>query len=458
MDKKTTVKKNQTYTVIIEDLTYEGMGVAKIDGYPLFIENALPGEEMEIQVLKTGKHFGFAKVLSIKQAAENRVDFDDPMLIRTGIAPLLHMTYDSQLAFKQQQVENNFKRVGHFDSVNVLPVIGMEEPTHYRNKAQIPVRKMNGELTTGFFRKNTHDLVPMEDFFIQEKEIDEAVKIVRDVMRRFNVKAYNESDNTGNLRHIIVRKGHYSQEMMIVLVTRTSKLFRNKEIVDHIIEKLPNVVSVIQNINPNKTNVILGKESVVLYGKNYITDQLLGKTYRISDHSFYQINTLQAEKLYQTAIDFAELNPTDTVIDAYCGIGTIALSLAETVNKVYGVEVVPEAIEDAKVNAQLNHVGNTEFVAGKAEEVLNEWKNEGVQADVLIADPPRKGLASEFVESVIDMAPKKMVYVSCNPATLARDCRLLVDGGYQLEKVQPVDLFPYTTHVECVVLMSRVEK
>lgn len=456
MDKKTTVKKNQTYTVIIEDLTYEGMGVAKIDGYPLFIENALPGEEVEIQVLKTGKHFGFAKVLSIKQAAENRVDFDDPMLIRTGIAPLLHMTYDSQLAFKQQQVENNFKRVGHFDSVNVLPVIGMEEPTHYRNKAQIPVRKMNGELTTGFFRKNTHDLVPMEDFFIQEKEIDEAVKIVRDVMRRFNVKAYNESDNTGNLRHIIVRKGHYSQEMMIVLVTRTSKLFRNKEIVDHIIEKLPNVVSVIQNINPNKTNVILGKESVVLYGKNYITDQLLGKTYRISDRSFYQINTLQAEKLYQTAIDFAELNPTDTVIDAYCGIGTIALSLAETVNKVYGVEVVPEAIEDAKVNAQLNHVGNVEFVAGKAEEVLDEWKKEGVQADVLIVDPPRKGLAPEFVESVIDMAPKKMVYVSCNPATLARDCRLLVDGGYQLEKVQPVDLFPYTTHVECVVLMSLV--
>lgn len=458
MDKQTMVKKNQVYTVTIEDLTYEGMGVAKIDGYPLFIENTLPGEEVEIQVLKVGKHFGFAKVKEMKKRAANRVDVADLMLIRTGIAPLAHMTYAAQLAFKQQQVESNFHRIGRFETVDVLPVIGMDEPTHYRNKAQIPVRQVNGELATGFFRKNSHDLVPMEDFFIQEKEIDEAVKVVRDVMRRFGVKAYNESDNTGNLRHIIVRKGHYSQEMMIVLVTRKAKLFRNKEIVEHIIDQLPHVVSIIQNINPDKTNVILGKESVVLYGKNHITDQLLGKTYQISDHSFYQVNSLQAEVLYQTAMDFAELKPTDVVIDAYCGIGTIALSLADQVKQVYGVEVIPQAIEDAKINAELNQIHNATFVVGKAEDVLVEWKKEGVQADVLIVDPPRKGLAPEFVEAAIEAAPKKVIYVSCNPATLARDCRLLVDGGYQLEKVQPVDLFPYTAHVECVALMSRVEK
>ncbi|MGX7172527.1 23S rRNA (uracil(1939)-C(5))-methyltransferase RlmD [Enterococcus ratti] len=449
------IKKNERYTVEIIDLSYEGMGVAKIEGYPLFIENALPGERVEVLVLKAGNKFGYGKVESWLTKSPARQPLKDNRLLRTGIAPLAHLKYEDQLAFKQKQVENVMSKIAHISEVEILPTIGMDVPVGYRNKAQIPVRRMNGRLATGFYKKNSHDLVEIEDYYIQEPAIDQAIARVREILQRFQVRGYNEVKNEGQIRHIIIRRGHYSHEMMVVLVTRKEKFFKGREIAQVIHEEIPEVVSVMQNINEEKTNVILGDKEKILYGRSYIEDQLLGKTYRISAKSFYQVNTQQTEKLYQTAMAFAQLEKKDVVIDAYSGIGTIGLSLADRVKKVYGMELIPEAIEDAQFNALINKVTNVHYEVGKAETVMKKWQEKGIKPSVIIVDPPRKGLDHKFIESAIEMSPEKIVYISCNPATFARDARAFVELGYEVSKVQPVDLFPQTHHVETVALLQR---
>ncbi|EOB3432848.1 23S rRNA (uracil(1939)-C(5))-methyltransferase RlmD [Enterococcus hirae] len=454
MKEKLSVKKNERYTLDIIDLSYEGMGVAKIDGYPLFIENALPGERVEVLVVKVGNKFGYGKVEKWLTESPDRQPLKDNRLLRTGIAPLAHLNYEQQLLFKQKQVENVMSKIAKMPEVDILPTIPMENPVGYRNKAQIPVRRMDGRLATGFYKKNSHELVEIEDYYIQDPAIDEAIKRVRDILQRFQVRGYNEAKNEGQIRHIIIRRGHYSHEMMVVLVTRKEKFFKGKEIASIIHEELPEVVSVIQNINEEKTNVILGDKEKVLYGRSYIEDQLLGKTYRISSKSFYQVNTEQTEKLYQTAIEFAALQKEDTVIDAYSGIGTIGLSLADKVKEVYGMELVPEAIEDAQFNALTNKIENAHYEVGKAETVMKKWQDKGVKPSVIVVDPPRKGLDARFIASAIDMAPAKLVYISCNPATFARDAKLFAESGYEVKKVQPVDLFPQTRHVELVALLA----
>lgn len=454
MKEKLSVKKNERYTLDIIDLSYEGMGVAKIDGYPLFIENALPGERVEVLVVKVGNKFGYGKVEKWLTESPDRQPLKDNRLLRTGIAPLAHLNYEQQLLFKQKQVENVMSKIAKMPEVDILPTIPMENPVGYRNKAQIPVRRMDGRLATGFYKKNSHELVEIEDYYIQDPAIDEAIKRVRDILQRFQVRGYNEAKNEGQIRHIIIRRGHYSHEMMVVLVTRKEKFFKGKEIASIIHEELPEVVSVIQNINEEKTNVILGDKEKVLYGRSYIEDQLLGKTYRISSKSFYQVNTEQTEKLYQTAIEFAALQKEDTVIDAYSGIGTIGLSLADKVKEVYGMELVPEAIEDAQFNALTNKIENAHYEVGKAETVMKKWQDKGVKPSVIVVDPPRKGLDARFIASAIDMAPAKLVYISCNPATFARDAKLFTESGYEVKKVQPVDLFPQTHHVELVALLA----
>ncbi|WP_192987450.1 23S rRNA (uracil(1939)-C(5))-methyltransferase RlmD [Carnobacterium mobile] len=453
-DKTVPVQKNEKHTVKIEDLTHEGMGVAKIDGYPLFIEDALPGEEMEVKIHKTGKSFGYAKSMKRLTSSQNRVEVKDENFTRAGIAPLQHMHYPAQLTFKKQQVKNVMKRIAKMPDVKIFDTIGMAEPWGYRNKAQVPVRKVNEKLTTGFFRRNSHDLIPMENFYIQDPKIDEAIIKVRDIMRTYSVKPYNEKENTGNLRHIIIRRGYYTGEMMVILVTRTAKLFPTSKIIPDILEALPEVVSIVQNINPTRTNTILGEDAIVLYGEDQYKDTLLGKTYEISHRSFYQVNPVQTEKLYSVVLDYAELTGEETVIDAYSGIGTITLSLADKAKHVYGIETVEPAVENAKANAALNQIENVTFEAGLAEEVMVEWSKEGRKADVLVVDPPRKGLEGQFIDAVLEMKPTKMIYVSCNPATLARDLALLADGGYTVEKIQPVDLFPQTNHVESVALLQ----
>ncbi|EPM6859743.1 23S rRNA (uracil(1939)-C(5))-methyltransferase RlmD [Enterococcus hirae] len=454
MKEKLSVKKNERYTLDIIDLSYEGMGVAKIDGYPLFIENALPGERVEVLVVKAGNKFGYGKVEKWLTESPDRQPLKDNRLLRTGIAPLAHLNYEQQLLFKQKQVENVMSKIAKMPEVNILPTIPMENPIGYRNKAQIPVRRIDGRLATGFYKKNSHELVEIEDYYIQDPAIDEAIKRVRDILQRFQVRGYNEAKNEGQIRHIIIRRGHYSHEMMVVLVTRKEKFFKGKEIASIIYEELPEVVSVVQNINEEKTNVILGDKEKVLYGRSYIEDQLLGKTYRISSKSFYQVNTEQTEKLYQTTIEFAALQKEDTVIDAYSGIGTIGLSLADKVKEVYGMELVPEAIEDAQFNALTNKIENAHYEVGKAETVMKKWQDKGIKPSVIVVDPPRKGLDARFIASAIDMAPAKLVYISCNPATFARDAKLFAESGYEVKKVQPVDLFPQTHHVELVALLA----
>ncbi|MDR0846462.1 MAG: 23S rRNA (uracil(1939)-C(5))-methyltransferase RlmD [Lactobacillales bacterium] len=441
------IAKNDEITVTIIDLSHEGMGVAKVDGYPLFIENALPGEEVRIRVLKTLSKFGFAKVTEFITKSPERVEDANLDLIRTGIAPLAHLNYPAQLEFKRAQV---VKQMRNFD-VEVEPVIGAARTHGYRNKAQVPVRRVNDHLATGFFRKNTHTLVPMESFYLQEPEIDEAVIAVRDILDRFGVEAYNEQDHTGNLRHIIVRRSDSTGEMMVTLVIRKKKIFQLDKIADIIVGAVPKIVSIVVNINPDKTNAILGDEEQVVYGTDHLEDQLLGKSYLISSRSFYQVNSEQTAVLYQKAIELAGITKDDNVVDAYSGIGTIALSIADSAKSVTGIEIVESAVEDARRNAKLNGVSNAEFLLGDAGELIG-----ATDYDVLIVDPARKGLSEKFIFASLKAAPKRIVYISCNPATQARDLKLYVEGGYMIQRIVPVDMFPQTSHVECVVLMSRI--
>ncbi|KRM94938.1 tRNA (Uracil-5-) -methyltransferase [Liquorilactobacillus aquaticus DSM 21051] len=457
MGSKPPVSKNEELTVTIEDLTYQGMGVAKIDHYPLFIENALPTEKVKVHVLKTSKNYGFAKVVERLTTSEERVEVTENHYLQTGIAPLQHLNYEAQLEFKRNQISELLKKV-HLENIKVAPTIGMNEPYHYRNKAQVPVRLVNGKIETGFFKKNSHVFVPLEDFLIQDKRIDEVIKEVRDILREFNIEAYDERKHSGVIRHIMVRRGYYTHEVMVVLVTRSKRLPMQKQIVEAIQKKCPDVCSIIQNVNQASTNVILGKQNKLLAGRKQIKDQLNGITFNISPQSFYQVNPVQTERLYQAVAEGTNLTGKETVIDAYCGIGTISLTLATKAAKVYGVEIVPEAVVDAKLNAAANGIENTQFETGTAEEWMQKWEEQGIKPDVLVVDPPRKGLAESLIESAVKMNPDKIVYVSCNPATLVRDLQLFLGKGYTIEQpIQPVDQFPQTTHVESVALLQRTD-
>lgn len=454
MKSKAPVSKNERLDVTITDLTYQGLGVAKVEDFPLFIENTLPGEEVTIQVTKVQSHYGFARAVAWTQESPDRVKDVDKTYRQTGIAPLQHLAYPAQLKFKQHQIAELFSK-SHQD-VEVAPTMGMDNPTQYRNKAQVPVRMIKGQLETGFYRQHSHELIPLTDFYIQDPAIDAAIIKVRDLLRQFEIPAYNEVSDKGVIRNIMVRRGYYSHEMMIVLISRTQKIPSQAQLVDQIHQALPEVTSIVLNVNAKKTNVIMGNVTRVLYGKPTIEDTLMGLTFAISARSFYQVNPQQTEKLYQMAIDKAGLTGEETVIDAYCGIGTISLALAKHAKQVYGVEIVPEAIEDAKVNAQKNHLSNVTFAVNKAEDQMAEWQGAGIKPDVIVVDPPRKGLAESLIDSAAKMAPKKVVYVSCNPATLVRDVARFTELGYHVDgPVQPVDQFPQTPHVESVTVLVK---
>lgn len=448
------MKKNERYETTIVDLTHDGMGVAKIDGFPLFVHDALPQETVELQVTKLGKKYGYGRVIKRLTDSPDRIEARDKLGWQTGTMPLQQLAYPAQLAFKTNQVKEALKRIGHID-VPVAETIGSKHPWEYRNKGQIPVQNVRGQLTTGFYKKGTHTLVPVENFHIQDPKIDHVVVVVRDLMRRLKLSAYDERKHVGEIRHIIVRRGQRTDQIMVIIVTAKKRVRPLQLIADELVKTVPEVVSVIQNVNQDKTNRILGQVNHVLYGKDYFEEKLLGLTFKISPVSFFQVNTDQAEILYQMALDFADLKDTDTVIDAYCGIGSISLALAKKAKHVYGVEIVSEAIEMAKENAQLNGLDNTTFVSGTAEEILPKWVAEGLKPDVIVVDPPRKGLDDIVRKTMIDVEASKIVYVSCNPATLARDLADFVAAGYVVKKVQPVDMFPQTSHVETVVLLTK---
>lgn len=454
MKKQIPVKKNDNIEVVFEDLTHDGAGVAKVDGYPIFVANALPGEKANIIVTKTNNGYGFGRLMEILEKSPERVDISTEDWNKFGGCQIQHLSYEGQLKFKEKQVRDVMARIGKLEDVTIHPIIGMDEPVHYRNKAQVPVGEKDGKLVAGFFKPRSHDIVETKESIIQHPAINEAVQVVKDIFSELGIPAYNEKTHKGVLRHIMARYGKQTGELMIVLVTRTSSIPFVESIVKKIIARLPHVKSIIQNVNTKKTNVILGETTQVLWGNEVIYDFIGNVKFAISAKSFYQVNPVQTKVLYEKALDYAGLTGEETVIDAYCGIGTISLFLAQKAKKVFGVEIVSEAIEDARRNAELNQITNIEFAVGSAETVITNWYNEGNSADVLVVDPPRKGCEESLLQTILEMKPKRVVYVSCNPGTLARDLRILEDGGYKTVEIQPVDMFPMTTHIENVVRLE----
>ncbi|WP_240376033.1 23S rRNA (uracil(1939)-C(5))-methyltransferase RlmD [Bacillus piscicola] len=451
------VKKNEEITVTFEDLTHEGAGVAKINGYALFVPYGLPGETAKIKVIKTKKGYGFGRLIDIIEGGGDRTSPPCPIYYPCGGCQLQHMTYDAQLRFKQKQVKDVLARLGGLENVTVHPTIGMEDPWRYRNKAQVPIgTKEDGHLKAGFYQKRSHRIIDMEACIIQQKENDDAVQAVKEVADKLGIKAYDEKTRKGTLRHVVTRHAHSTNKLMVILITNGPDLPKKKELITAIRDTIPNVASIVQNVNAKRTNVIFGEETKVLWGEEYIYDMIGTVKFAISARSFYQVNPEQTKMLYDKALEYADLRGHETVIDAYCGIGTISLFLAEKARHVYGVEVVPEAIADAKRNAQLNHMEDiVDFAVGQAEDVIPWWhKAHGIKPNVIVVDPPRKGCDEKLLQTMIEMKPERIVYVSCNPATLARDLSILTEGGYETKEVQPVDMFPQTNHVECVALID----
>ncbi|ANB58446.1 23S rRNA (uracil-5-)-methyltransferase RumA [Anoxybacillus sp. B7M1] len=452
------VKKNEYYDVVFEDLTHDGAGVAKVDGFPIFVANGLPEERAKIKVIKVKKGYGYGRLVELYQPSPDRIDAPCAIYKQCGGCQLQHLSYEGQLKAKHKHVQEVMTRIGKITNVTIHPVLGMKDPWRYRNKAQVPVGERDGGLVAGFYQQRTHDIIDMQACLIQQEMNDVVVQTVKSICEAYGVEPYDEATHRGTLRHIMARYGAATKEVMVVLITRTRELPHKKKIVQAIAEQVPNVKSIIQNINPKRTNVIMGDETNVLWGAEYIYDDIGGIQFAISARSFYQVNPEQTRVLYEKALEYAQLTGEETVIDAYCGIGTISLFLAKKAKKVYGVEMVPEAIEDAKRNAKLNGITNAEFAGGEAETVIPHWYEQGVQADCVVVDPPRKGCDEALLQTIIAMKPKRVVYVSCNPATLARDLRILEDGGYQTLEIQPVDMFPHTNHVECCALIKRVEE
>lgn len=449
------VKKNEIVEVVIEDLTHEGAGVAKIDGYALFIPKALPGEKAKVKVVKVNKGYGFAKLLEVLTKSEDRIEEPPcPIFDQCGGCQLQHLSYEGQLNQKQKQVRDVLERIGKISDAAIHPTLGMNDPWRYRNKAQVPFANREGGLVAGFYQERSHEIIDMNSCLIQHEENDNVVQIVKEIASSLGIKGYDEEKHKGTLRHVVARYGVNTGQLMVVLVTRSSELSNKIELIDAIKEKIPHITSIVQNINSKRTNVIFGDKTVILSGKEYIYDTIGDVKFAISARSFYQVNPKQTKVLYDKALEYAKLDGTETVIDAYCGIGTISLFLAQKAHHVYGVEIVSQAIDDAKRNAKLNDMKNVDFAVGEAEKVIPWWYAQGIRADVIVVDPPRKGCDEALLETIIKMKPKRVVYVSCNPATLARDLRVLEDGGFKTIEVQPVDMFPHTSHVENVAALE----
>lgn len=447
------VTKNGEYIADIIGIGHEGEGVGRVDGFTLFIQGALPGEKVLAKVMKLKKQFGYAKLLKVLEPSTDRVEPPCPVYKQCGGCQLQHLSYEAQLKWKRQSVVDSLERIGklNMDGITIHPTLGMSDPWRYRNKAQVPLGNSEGGLIAGFYATGSHRIIDMNECLIQHDDTNQIIREVRRIAGGLGITAYDEERHTGLLRHVVVRVGFATGQIMVVLVLNGDKLPNEKELVEGIVAAVPGVASVCLNVNREKTNVIFGQKTKVLWGAEVIYDSIGDVKFAISARSFYQVNPVQTEVLYGKALEYAELTGVETVIDAYCGIGTISLFLAQQAKQVYGVEIVPEAIVDARKNAELNGIGNVEFVVGAAEEVMPRWQEQGVRGDVVVVDPPRKGCDQALLDAIIAMKPERVVYVSCNPSTLARDLRVLEDGGYRTVEVQPVDMFPHTVHIEAVV-------
>ncbi|OYD06949.1 23S rRNA (uracil(1939)-C(5))-methyltransferase RlmD [Paludifilum halophilum] len=453
--KKPPVRPGETITLEIHGNSHTGDGVGRFEGFTVFVPQTVSGERVRARITKVKKSYAHARLTERLKESPDRVEPPCPVFERCGGCQLQHVAYPAQLKMKRQQVADSFQRIGGMTGVTIHPVIGMEEPRNYRNKAQVPFGWRKGRVAAGFYAAGSHEIVDIEDCLIQQSENDQAVQTVKKMVEQLKIPPYDEKSHKGILRHVMVRTGVNTGEVMVVLVTNGSRLPNRGKLVKALREEIPGLASVIQNIHPRRTNVVLGRENRLLWGQPAIHDLIGDVRFAISPHSFFQVNPSQTEVLYQQVKKYAALSGEETVIDAYCGIGTIALYLAGDAAEVYGVESVAQAVEDARHNAELNGIRHTVFESGAAEEVMPRWAEEGIRPDVIVVDPPRKGCALELLDAVVEMGPDRLVYVSCNPATLARDAAYLSERNYRTEEVQPVDMFPHTSHVETITLLQR---
>lgn len=462
------LKKNQEITLKIDDLGNNGEGIGRVDGYALFVKDALPGETIRARVMKCNKKYGFARMMEVLEYSDSgRVEPKCPVARQCGGCTLQHLSYEKQLAYKEKKVKDCLVRIGGVDEGKVewMPILGMEKPWQYRNKAQFPVRMQKDDSSVlrpvaGFYAGRTHSIIPVTDCAIQHPCMKEILDTVLSWMQEQHVPAYDEASHRGLVRHIYIRRAYHTSQIMVCLVVNSRQISENLQ--RTLIEKLTGisgVTGILLNINTDQTNVILGKEMILLWGQEHIEDRIGEISYHISPQSFYQVNPVQTERLYQTALEFAGLTGEETVWDLYCGIGTISLFLAKNAKKVYGVEIVSEAIQNARENARLNEIHNAEFFCGAAEEVVPRLAEEmEALADVVVVDPPRKGCDGVLLDTIVKMAPARIVYVSCDPGTLARDVKLLGEKGYEVKKVRACDMFGQGGHVESVCLLSQKQR
>ena len=455
-------EKNQLLELTITDLGNEGEGIGKYEGFTFFVKGALPGDRILARILKCKKTYGYARVEEILTASDARITPRCPVAGKCGGCQLPHMSYEKQLEYKKKKIEDCLTRIGGLDQVPEFSVIGMEEPWHYRNKAQFPVGvNKDGNIVIGFYAGRTHAIMDSDCCYIQARENEAIVRIIRNYLTNYRISIYNEETHQGLVRHILTRVGYQSGEIMVCLIINGTELPHAEKLAEELKEKVSGFQCLCLNVNREKTNVILGAQIIPVYGEPFITDSIGEVKYQISPLSFYQVNPVQTRRLYETALAFADLKGGEVVWDLYCGIGTISLFLAGKAGKVYGVEIVPQAIEDAKQNARLNGITNAEFFVGASEEVMPRMYAElgdAVKADVVVVDPPRKGCDEALLDTICRMQVERLVYVSCDPATLGRDVAYLRERGYVVEKVRGVDMFGWTGHVETVCLMSRKEK
>lgn len=449
-------RKNDLVTLEIEDCGIDGEGIGKADGFTVFVKDAVIGDTVQAKIIKAKKNYGYGRLMEVLKPSPYRVEPRCAFARQCGGCQLQALSYEKQLEYKTKKVKEHLERIGGFSDIPMEPIIGMDEPYHYRNKAQFPVgRNKDGKIVTGFYAGRTHTIIENRDCALGVSQNKEILDRVIGHMEKYNISPYDETTGKGLVRHILIRFGFFTGEIMVCLILNGTRMPKEEKLAESLSE-LPGMTSITVNVNKTRSNIILGEEIRVLWGEAYIMDKIGDISYQISPLSFYQVNPCQTHKLYAKALEYADLHGEETVWDLYCGIGTISLFLAQKAKFVRGVEIIPAAIENAKENARINGIENVEFFVGKAEEVLpREYKKNGVYADVIVVDPPRKGCDETLLKTMIEMQPKKIVYVSCDSATLARDLKYLCGEGYKLEKVCPVDQFGNTVHVETVALLTR---
>ena len=451
------LSKNKEYIVDIVDIGQGGVGIGKYEGFTVFVDGGLVQDKIKVKITKSKKNYAVGDIVEIIEKSPFRVERKcSESLRQCGGCQIQELDYQKQLDVKTNEVKQVISRIGKLDDVVIHDTLGMEHPFRYRNKSQFPIQKNDNMPVIGFYKKKSHDLISTDECIIQHEVNDKIIKIIKTYIRAYNVSIYDEKTHKGLLRHLVTKVGFTTGEVMIVLVANGKKLPYLKELASVLKENIPGFKTLVVNVNTQKTNVILGKENIVAYGDGMIRDYIGELVFEISPLSFFQVNPLQTEVLYNKALEYANLGENDTVFDIYCGIGTISLFLAQKAKKVYGIEIVEDAIKDAKRNAKINNMDNVEFYVGKAEEVVPKMYKEGKRANVVVVDPPRKGCDEKVLDTIVSMEPDRVVYVSCNPSTLARDLAYLNERGYKCHEIQPVDMFPHSVHVENVAWLSRV--